>query len=295
MRTLLFVPADSERKLLKASAAGSDALALDLEDSVLPARKADARKLLAEYLRDYKGKSAIWVRVNDLVSGELLKDLAATIPLGPVGIVLPKIRGPEDIATVSAYLDMAEAIHGQPNGSVKIIAVATETPSAVLRMGELVTNKLSRLAGMIWGAEDLSAALGAGDPRQRDGSWRPVYEYARAQCLLACHALQIEAIDTVCVDYKSTEACQRNAEAARYDGFTGKVAIHPDQVPIINAAFTPTAGEIEFAQRVVAAFGSGEGAVSLDGRMLDIPHLKAARRLLQVDADRIAILDVCRG
>lgn len=281
MKSLLFVPADSERKLAKAAGAGADALALDLEDSVLPDRKPAARAMLAEYARSYRGSSQLWVRVNDLASGELLKDLAAAVPLAPVGIVLPKIRGPEDLDVVSHYLDMAEAIAGLPVGSVAMLALCTETPSAVLRMGELIQRPRPRLRGMLWGGEDLSAALGAGDPRAPDGSWRPMYEYARSQCLLACHALEIEALDTVYVDFKDPEGCRRHSEAARYDGFTGKIAIHPDQVPLINAAFTPSAAEIAHARRVVAAFASGVGAVALDGKMLDVPHLKGAQRMLR--------------
>jgi citrate lyase subunit beta / citryl-CoA lyase len=280
MRSLLFVPADNERKLLKAGEAGADALALDLEDSVLPDRKAAARELLAEYLRSFKGRSEVWVRVNDLAGGALLQDLAAVVRFAPVGILLPKIRGPEDIDTVSNYLDMAEAAYGVRAGSVAILAVATETPSAVLRMSELLGRHRPRLKGLTWGGEDLSAVLGADNPRAADGSWRPVYEHARTQCLLACHALELQAIDTVCVDFKQPDVCRRSAEAARRDGFTGKIAIHPDQVPIINAAFTPTADEVAAAQRVIAAFATGSGAVSLGGKMLDMPHLKAAQRLL---------------
>jgi len=281
MRSLLFVPADSERKLAKAQDCGADALAFDLEDSVLPPRKPAARAMLAEFLRGYRGRSQPWVRVNDLASGELLKDLAAAVPLAPAGIVLPKIRGPEDLDIVASYLDMAEAMHGLAPGAIGILAVCTETPSAVLRMGELLRVKRPRLKGMLWGGEDLSSAIGAGDPRAPDGAWRPVYEHARTQCLLACHALEVEAIDTVYVDFRNPEGCRRNSEAARYDGFTGKVAIHPDQVAVINAAFTPSADELAHAQRVVGAFEGGVGAVSLDGKMLDIPHLKAAQRLLQ--------------
>lgn len=280
MRSLLFVPADNERKLAKSAGCGADALVFDLEDAVLPDRKPVARQMLAEYLRSYSAASEVWIRVNDLTSGELLRDVAAAVPMRPRGIVLPKIRGPEDLLTVSNYLDMAEVQAGLDAGAVRILAVCTETPAAVLRMGELLRQPIPRLEGMLWGGEDLSSALGAGDPRAPDGSWRPVYEHARTQCLLACHALDVQALDTVYVDFKNPDGCRANSEQARYDGFTGKVAIHPDQVPIINAAFTPSAQEIEQAQRVVAAFSSGAGAVSLDGKMLDIPHLKAARRLL---------------
>lgn len=284
MKSLLFVPADSERKLAKAAAAGADALVFDLEDSVLPDRKPAARAMLAEYTKSYTGRSQFWVRVNDLASGELLKDLAAAVPMVSQGIVrgimLPKIRGPEDLQIVGHYLDMAEAVASVAAGSLGLLAVCTETPSAVLRMGELRAGHFPRLKGLLWGGEDLSSAMGAGDPRAPDGSWRSVYEYARTQCLLAAHALEVEAIDTVYVDFKNLEGCSRNALAARYDGFTGKIAIHPDQVPLINAAFTPTAAEIAHAQRVVDAFQSGAGVVSIDGKMYDVPHLKGARRVL---------------
>jgi citrate lyase subunit beta/citryl-CoA lyase len=280
MRSLLFVPADSERKLIKGADAGADALVLDLEDSVLPERKSAARVILAQYLRDFSCPSEMWVRINDLGSGELLRDLTAVVPLAPKGIVLPKIRGPEDLDVVAHYLDMAEAMHGIAAGSIAMLAVCTETPAAVLRMAELIAVKRPRLRGLIWGAEDLSSAIGAGDPRWPDGTWRAPYEHARVQCLLACHALEVEAIDTVYVDFKDLEGCRRNSEAARFDGFTGKVAIHPEQVTVINAAFTPSVAEIEYAERVVAAFETGAGAVSLDGKMLDIPHLRAARRTL---------------
>ena len=280
MKSLLFVPADNERKLAKSSTSDADALAFDLEDSVLPARKPEARRMLVEFLKTWSGRSEVWVRVNDLASGETLADLAAVIASAPVGIVLPKILGPECLIRVGHYLDMAEVAAGRPLGSTAILAVCTETPSAVLRMGELLGHRFPRLRGMLWGGEDLSAALGAGDPRAEDGRWRPLYEQARSQCLLACHALGIEALDTVYVDFRDPEGCRANSLLARRDGFTGKIAIHPDQVPIINAAFTPTAEERAHAERVVAAFAGGAGAVQLDGKMYDIPHLKAARRLL---------------
>ncbi len=280
MKSLLFVPADSERKLAKAESCGADALVIDLEDAVLPTRKPVAREMLAAYATSYTGKSELWVRVNDLLSGELLKDLAAVVPLQPVGIVLPKISGPEDLDIVGYYLDMAEAANGVPSGHTKMLAVCTETASAVLRMGELVQRHRPRLTGMLWGGEDLSTALGAGDPRHPDGRWRSMYEYARNQCLLACHSLGIEAIDTVYVDFRDPEGCRANCLEARYDGFTGKVAIHPDQVPIINAAFTPSEDEIAHAKKVIAAFAEGAGAVSLDGKMLDVPHLKSAQQML---------------
>ena len=280
LRSILFVPADSERKLAKADEAGADALALDLEDSVLPARKSEARAMLGAFMPGYRGASALWVRINDFESGYVLDDLAAVLPHAPAGIILPKIRGPEELARLSHYLEMAEATHRLAPGSIEIITVVTETPQAMLRMGEIAAASIPRLRGMIWGAEDLSSALGAGDPRTETGEWRPLYQHARSQCLLAAHAMGIAPFDTVYVDVRDTAGCRRSADSVRYDGFAGKIAIHPAQVAQINAAFTPTSEELAHARRVIGAFEAGVGAVTLDGRMLDIPHLKLARRLL---------------
>jgi len=280
---MLFVPADSEKKLARAGSCGADALILDLEDSVLPERKPLARDMAHEYLAKAADRSTLWVRVNDLSSGEMLKDLAKIVPAGPAGIVLPKIRGPEDVLKVGHYLDAVEAAGGRDVGSVRMVVLVTETPNAVLRLGELAREGANpRIAGLTWGAEDLSSAIGAGDPRLPDGAWRPTYEYARIQCLLAAHALAVEAIDTVYVNYRDPEGLRKSCQSARFDGFTGRVAIHPDQVPIINEAFTPGIDELALAQRIVDAFSSGAGAVSIDGKMYDVPHLKAARRLLSV-------------
>ncbi len=281
IRSLLFVPADNPRKLQKAVTLGADALIFDLEDAVLPARKCEARTMLAEFLHGYRGPSQPWVRVNDLQSGEILADLGAVIRPGVAGVVLPKLRGPEDLDHLGHYLDAVEAMSGCAQGATRVLAVCTETPIAVLRMAELAKKGHPRLAGLIWGAEDLSSALGAGDPRSAGGVWQPLYEHARAQCLLAAHALGIEAIDTVYVDIRNGEGCRSNAVLARRDGFTGKIAVHPDQVAIINDAFTPKAEEIAYAQRVVDAFGGSAGAVSVDGRMLDMPHLRGAQRVLR--------------
>lgn len=281
LRSLLFVPADSERKLAKAAGAGADALILDLEDSVLPERKAAARGLAREYLRTSPPPLQVWIRVNDLASGELLKDLAAVVSARPAGIVLPKIRGPEDVHTAVHYLEALEESSGIAGAPIPILALVTETPSAVLRMGDLVAAPSARLTALSWGAEDLSAFLGAGDPRLPDGSWRPMYEHARCQCILAAHALGIDAIDTVYVDFRDSDGLARACESSRYDGFTGRFAIHPDQVPVINQAFEPTEAQLALARRIVDAFSSGAGAVSLDGKMYDIPHLKAAQRLIR--------------
>jgi citrate lyase subunit beta/citryl-CoA lyase len=280
IRSILFIPADSEKKLAKAAGTGADALVLDLEDSVLPDRKPIARGMIRDYLGGLAERGRYLVRVNDLASGETLKDLAAVIPLGPAGILLPKIRGPEDVAAVGHYLDLLEAEHGLPPGLVRITAIVTETPAVLLRMGELVRQAHPRISHVTWGGEDLSAAMGAGDPRTPEGDWRPMYVQARNQCLLLGHALGAEVLDTAYVNFKDPEGLRRSCGQSRHDGFSGRVAIHPDQVGIINEAFTPTAEERAMAERIVEAFKSGLGAVSLDGKMYDIPHLKAARRLL---------------
>ncbi len=284
MRSMLFVPADSERKIDKSVGTAADALIFDLEDAVLPQRKPLAREVLGSFLSTREPSARFWIRVNSADTSDLLLDLAATVPLRPAGIVLPKIRGPEDIALVDHYLAMAEAIHGLASDSIRVIAVCTETPIAVLRMADIARVQCHRLAGLMWGGEDLSSALGATNPRAQDGSWRSVYSLARAQCLLAAHTLGVMAIDTVYVDIRDTAGCQRNATEARADGFTGKIAVHPDQVAAINTAFTPTPEELDRAKRIVAAFASGAGAVSFDGQMIDVPHLTAARRLLATAA-----------
>ena len=281
MRSMLFVPADSDRKLAKAASAGADALILDLEDSVQPQRKAVARGATRDYLT-VDSAVPVWIRVNSLLSGEFTADLAAIDRVAPQGIVLPKIRGPEDLREADRHLQELETARGFPASGIALLALVTETPAAVLRMHELLPKPSERLTALSWGAEDLSAALGAGDPRLPDGGWRPMYEYARCRCLLAAHALQIEVLDTVYVDFRDGDGLARSCRASRYDGFTGRLAIHPDQVPIINANFTPSDSEFEFAKRVVDAFASGAGAVPLDGKMLDIPHLNAAKRLLSL-------------
>lgn len=283
MRSLLFVPADSHRRLAKVTAAGADALVLDLEDAVAPERKPQARSLLREWLATQPDHSALWVRVNDLSSGELLKDLAAVVPAQPAGIMLPKIRGPEDVAAVGHYLDALESEHGQPIGRLRLIALVTETPLGLLRLGELARQAHPRISHVSWGAEDLSSSLGAIDPRGSNGEWRATYVHARIQCLLTAHAMGAEALDTVYVNFKDGDGLRKSSLASRADGFTGRIAIHPDQVPIINEAFSPTDAELAHAQRLVEVFAPGLGAVSLDGKMYDLSHLRAAQRVLGVN------------
>jgi len=277
-RSFLFVPADSERKLVKAAGAGADALILDLEDSVAQAARPAARLLIADYLR---GRDDAWVRINPIDSEDAGADLEAVIPAAPAGIILPKPRGAADVVRLAGQIDALEAEHGIDAGRTRIIALCTERPEALFTLHGYV-GATPRLAGLSWGAEDLSVAVGASSNRDAAGDWLPQFELARSLCLFAAAAAGVAAIDTVFTDFRNEEGLERYAASARRDGFSGMLAIHPCQVPVINAAFTPTLAEIEHAERVVAAFAAqpGAGTVGLDGRMIDRPHLVQARRIL---------------
>jgi citrate lyase subunit beta/citryl-CoA lyase len=286
MRSILFVPGDSEKKLAKAAAAGADALALDLEDSVLAEHKPAARQIVKDYIQNFSDRGRLWVRVNALSSGDLLDDLKSIVAARPFGIVLPKIRGPEDITCVVHYLDALEFALDMAAGSIAILALMTETSSSVLRIADVIRQPLSpRVVAFAWTAEDLSSAIGGGEPRGADGEWRPVFAHARSQCLLAAQACNVTPIDTIYVDFKDSPGLKRSCEASRADGFTARFAIHPDQVPIINEAFAPSEAARAQARRIVAAFAAGAGTVSLDGKMYDVPHLRAAERLLNSGSD----------
>jgi citrate lyase subunit beta/citryl-CoA lyase len=287
LRSLLFVPGDSERKQTKALASGADALILDLEDSVAAAQLPVAREQVRKFLGAPSAPAGPqrWVRVNSLGSGQLLADLVAVIGGRPDGVVLPKVSSVREIAEVAHYLAALEAREGYPVGSTRLLVIATETPKALLALGEYTPATVGeRLAALTWGMEDLSAALGALGKTQEDGSLTPVLELARSLCLVAAGAAGVQAIDSVHTDFRDTTGLKRETARARRDGFTAKLAIHPDQVPVINAAFNPTAAEIEHARRVVAAFATAPnaGVTSLDGQMLDRPHLVLAQRVLEL-------------
>lgn len=278
LRSLLFVPGDSEKKLAKAQSVGADALILDLEDAVATERKPAARGLVREYLRARTGASALWVRVNPLDSGLILGDLEAVVAAGPDGIMLPKPAGPDDVRALAARLDEM----GAPS-SVRIIPVASETPAAVFNLGQYAFGgEIERLAGLTWGAEDLSAAVGASTNREANGEWAFTYKLARSLTLLAAHGAGVEAIETLHADFRDGEGLRTSSRAARAEGFTGRLAIHPDQVAVINEAFTPSEAEVAFARRIVAAFEADAnlGAVAIDGKMIDQPHLKQARNVI---------------
>ncbi|WP_375382657.1 HpcH/HpaI aldolase/citrate lyase family protein [uncultured Sphingomonas sp.] len=282
LRSLLFVPGDSARKAARGAVSGADALIFDLEDAVAPENKAAARTHVASLLAaDDTRDWLFWVRVNAFDTGLTMDDLAAVVVPGLDGVMLPKAEGARDVERLGHCLDALEAARGMERGRVRILVVATETPAAMFALGSYAPAH-SRLAGLTWGAEDLSAALGASGNKDADGRWRAPYLAARTQCLFAAAAAGVAPIDTLFADFRDGEGLAVDCGAARADGFTGRLAIHPDQVAIINARFRPSAGEIAAARRLVDAFAAqpGAGTIGLDGRMVDIPHLKAARRVL---------------
>lgn len=284
MRSLLFVPGDSPRKLDKSLEAGADLVLLDLEDSVRPDGKVAARRSVRDFLRDAKGEAdrpALYVRINALASGLSEADLDEVMVAGPDGIMLPKAEGGADIALLDSRLAVREALHGLADGATRILPIATETAAAIFAMGSY-RDASPRLTGLAWGAEDLAAAIGAGANKDAGGGWLAPFGLARSLCLFGAAAAEVAAIDTVYTDFRDQDGLRREAEEAARHGFSGKLAIHPAQVPVINEAFTPSEAALAHARRVVAAFAeAGEaGVVGLDGAMLDRPHLEAARRLL---------------
>lgn len=288
LRSLLFVPGDNERKLSKSRTVPADALILDLEDSVAPENKAAARHLAGDFLSEHaQGRQKqLWVRINPLDQPAALEDLAGIMHGRPDGIVQPKTRSPDDVLLLGQHLEKFEKDLGFEAGSTWILPVSTETPGAVFSLGEYVGCD-QRLVGLTWGAEDLGTALGALANKDRDGNWTSPFQLARNLCLFAAHAAGVAAIDTIYADFRDPEGLRATCDEARRDGFSGKLAIHPDQVAVINSAFTPSEEEIIQARRIVELFAAnpGEAALSLDGVMLDIPHLKQARNILVMAAD----------
>jgi len=286
IRSFLFVPGDSERKLAKGSASGADALILDLEDAVAPARKPLARTMVAEYLAAHAAARTpeLWVRINPLDEGGI-DDLAAVVRAAPDGIVVPKTDGPADVLRLSHYLEILERRDGIAKPT-RILPVASETARAPFRLGDYADVALPRLYGLTWGAEDLSSALGASTNLDPAGGWAFTYRMVRSACLLAAKAAGVEPVETVFTDFRDQEGLQASCLAAAQEGFTGRIAIHPDQVGVINAAFMPSEAAVTHAQRVVALFEANPeaGAVGLDGMMLDMPHLKQAQHVLALHA-----------
>jgi citrate lyase subunit beta/citryl-CoA lyase len=286
IRSWLFVPGDSERKLAKGAESGADALILDLEDSVAPARKPVAREMVPDYLSAHPQRQPrLWVRINPLDESGLA-DAAAVVRAAPDGLVVPKVNGPDDLLRLSHWLDALEARDGLPAGRIQLLSVATETPAAVLRLAEYATKPVPRLAALTWGQEDLPAALGATGNQDADGRFALTYRYTRSACLLAAVAAGAQPVDTLEQDFRNEAALVAACAAARREGFTGKIAIHPAQVAPINAGFRPSAEEVAFARCVVEAFAAnpGIGTIGMEGRMLDMPHLRQAQRVLAMDA-----------
>jgi citrate lyase subunit beta/citryl-CoA lyase len=285
MRSLLFVPGDSEKKLAKSEGIPADVLILDLEDSVAEANKDRARGLVSEFLtqRTVATKQQLWVRMNPVDHTDAGADLAAVIPAGPDGIMLPKTRSPDDVELLARHIGTYEAEHEIKVGSIRILPVATETPQSLFTLGNYVQCS-SRLAGLTWGAEDLSAALGAISSRDDEGNWTEPYRLVRSLCLFAAHAAGVKAIDTLHADFRDLDGLGASCAEARRDGFSGKLAIHPDQVDVINRAFKPSAEEVERAGKIVALFEANPdaGTLALDGAMLDLPHLVQARKVLSL-------------
>jgi len=277
-RSFLFVPADSERKLRKAGDVGADALILDLEDAVATEARADARVLAREYIA---GKENIWVRINPIDTGDAQADLDGIMAAAPAGIVLPKPRSAAAVIELDERLSVLESKHALAVGSTRILPLCTEHPLALFSLDSYV-GATERLFGLSWGAEDLSAAVGAVTNRDPDGNWLATYALARSLCLLAAAAAEVAAIDTVFTDFKDGEGLRRYAANARRDGFSGMFAIHPAQVDIINKAFVPSIEELQHAARIVALFSENPrcGTIGMDGKMIDRPHLLRARRLL---------------
>ncbi len=285
MRSLLFVPGDSPKKMEKALGSGADALILDLEDSVAAGAKPAAREATLAFLRDTldeDGAPARIVRINALDSGYCDADIDAVIGGRPEAILLPKSRDGRDVTLLDAKLTAREPLHEIDDGTIKIHAIATETAQALFTLGSY-QGASTRLAGLSWGAEDLSADLGAETNRHADGRYRDPYRLARTLCLLGATAAEVTPIDTVHTAFRDLDALRSECEEARIDGFTAKLAIHPAQVPVINDVFTPSAAEIARAEAIVAAFAEAgdAGVIGLNGEMLDRPHLKRAERLLQ--------------
>lgn len=280
LRSLLFVPGDSERKFARARTSGADALILDLEDAVAPSQKEAAREHVASVLGE-EVEPSLFVRVNPFDTGLMLGDLAAIVRPGLAGIMLPKVGGAGDLVQVGHYLDALEAKTGLPAGGIALLPVATETPAAMFALGSYAPAH-SRLCGLTWGAEDLAAAVGATANREESGGWTEPYRFVRTQCLFAAAAAEVAPIDTLYADFRDMDGLAADCRMSRRDGFTGRLAIHPDQVEAINAGYSPSAEDLAFARRVADAFAAepGAGAIGIDGKMYDVPHLKAALRTL---------------
>ncbi len=282
MRSMLFVPGDSPRKFEKAAETKASALILDLEDSVVPDKKDEARGLTRTMLNGRRDGPKLYVRVNALDTAMTLQDLAAIMPAAPDGIVLPKCRSGDDVRHLALWLDAFEAAAGTKPGATQIVVVATETAASVFGLGTYKDSS-PRLAGLMWGAEDLAASLGATENGSA-GKFHSPYLLARDMCLMGAAAAEVAAIDTVYTDIENLAGLEQETRAARRDGFSAKALIHPKHVDIVNAAFEPNAAERAWAEKIVAAFADNPnlGTLRLEGKMIDKPHLRAAKKILGI-------------
>lgn len=280
MRTFLFVPGDSPRKFARGRQTAADALILDLEDAVAPDEKPRARVETAAMLREERSTQALYVRVNAFDTGLTAQDLAAVMPQAPDGIALPKCSGPEQVERLAHMLDALEAAYGLEPGRTRILAIATETAESLFNLGRY-KGCSPRLWGLMWGAEDLIASLGAAVNRE-NGTLLDSFRLARTLCLAGAATAGVVAVDTVATTIDDLEAVAEEARAARRDGFCAKGLIHPKHVEVVNAAFRPSDGEVAWARRIVEAFaGDRTGVVRIDGQMIDKPHLRAAEKILE--------------
>jgi len=289
-RSWLFVPGDSEKKLGKAMTTGAHAIIVDLEDAVAQGAKPQARALARDWLSAHRQHVtenrpvARWVRINAIDTGMWRDDLAVVMAGAPDGVMLPKCEGPEQIRMLAAEIYELEQRNRVANGATRILPLVSETAKSALTIPAYVDAPMPRLAGLTWGAEDLSAVLGASRKRDAGGAWTDAFRFIRAQCLLTSHAKGVWAIDTLHDDFRDEDGTRRAAQAAKADGFTGMLAIHPSQVQIINTAFAPTAAELTEAEAIVALFAASPhaGTLQYNGRMIDQPHLRMARQLLGI-------------
>ena len=285
MRSWLFIPGDSDRKADKAASSGADILIFDLEDSVAASQKDLARKMVADRITNADRDWSLWVRVNPFDGGLTFNDLDAVVRPGLAGILLPKPEGGPDVARLADAIASREAAAGIAPGTIRIAPVATETATALFTLGSYAPAH-PRLAALTWGAEDLAADIGAATNRGDDGDFTAPYKLVRNLALFAAGAARIPAIDTLHADFRDMEGLERECRTSRRDGFVGRLAIHPAQVEVINRCYTPSEAEIMWAQRIVDAFAANPdaGALGLDGKMIDLPHLVAARKTLAAAA-----------
>jgi citrate lyase subunit beta/citryl-CoA lyase len=287
-RSWLFAPGDSEKKMAKAAEGPADIVIYDLEDAVAESEKPTARRMIAEFLsrHDAEARKRLWVRVNPIDGPHTLADLAAVMPAGPGGIMLPKSRGREDVDLLDHYLSAFEAAAGGEIGATRVIVLVTEAAEGMFTTNSYVG--APRVCALTWGAEDLADALGASENRNPDGSYAFTYQLARSLCLLGASVAGVTPVETIQGDFRDLEGLRKRAEQVRRDGYRGMLAIHPAQVDVINAAFSPSAEEIAAAQEIVDLFAAhpGAGTIGYKGGMLDRPYLARAQALLELAARR---------